>query len=55
MMHTNPVVANMKKALSLENIEKFKAELKLEYIKRMGPEVLDPKHFEILVITAEKP
>jgi hypothetical protein len=55
MLHTNPVVANMTKALSPENVEKFKAELKLEYIKRMGPEVLDPKHFEILVITAEKP
>ncbi len=54
MMHTNPVVANMTKALSPENVEKFKAELKLEYIKRMGPAVLDPKHFEILVITAEK-
>jgi hypothetical protein len=36
-MHSNPVFANMKNALSPEKIEKFKAEVKLEFIKRMGP------------------
>ena len=55
MMQSNPVVAAMKNATSPENVEQFRAEVKAEYLKRMGPDVLDPNHFEILVITAEKP
>ena len=55
MLQSNPVVAAMKNATSPENIEKFRTEVKAEYLKRMGPDVLDPNHFEILVITAEKP
>ena len=54
-MCASPVVAALKNATSAEQIEQFKAEVKLEYLKRMGPGVLDPNSFEILVITAEKP
>jgi hypothetical protein len=55
MLCSTPVVAAMKNASSPEHIEQFKTEVKLEYLKRMGPGVLDPNNFEILVITAEKP
>jgi hypothetical protein len=37
MLQSNPDVENMKNALSPENVEKFKVEVKLEFIKKMGP------------------
>ena len=55
LLCSNPVVAALKNATGPEHIEQFKAEVKVEYLKRMGPGVLDPNSFEILVITAEKP
>ena len=54
MLNSNVVVAALKNATGPEHIEQFEAEVKLEYLKRMGPGVLDPNSFEILVITAEK-
>lgn len=54
MMGSSPVVIALKNATSGQ-IEEFKVEVKKEYLKRMGPDVLDPNTFEILVITAEKP
>ena len=55
MLQSNPVVAAMKNATSPENIEQFRRSVMGDDLKRMGPDVLDPNHFEILVITAEKP
>ena len=45
----------LKFAKSPEHVEEIKKDIKEEYLKRMGPQVLDPKSFEIMVITAEKP
>ena len=54
MLNSNVVVAALKNATGPEHIQQFEAEIKMEYLKRMGPGVLDPNSFEILVITAEK-
>lgn len=35
--------------------EIVRKDLKDEYNKKMGPDVLDPKQFELMIITAEKP
>lgn len=45
---------NILNKISPEKAEAFKNDLKEEYSKRMGHGVLNPKSFEIMVITAEK-
>jgi hypothetical protein len=46
---------NLLSKVSEEKKEAFMQDLKAEYNKRMGPDVLDPNSFEIMVITATKP
>lgn len=49
---------NVKKMLSVvtdsELLAQIKVEVLAEYDKRMGEGVLDPKSFEVMIITAEK-
>jgi DNA-binding transcriptional regulator YdaS (Cro superfamily) len=46
--------AAIAKAGSEVKREEVKQDIRKEYIKRMGPEVLDPKSFEMMIITAVK-
>lgn len=55
MISSTYTQAALKFAKSPEHIEEIKKDIKEEYLKRMGPGVLDPNSFEIMVITAEKP
>jgi hypothetical protein len=41
MLRSTPVVAALKNASGPEQVEQFKDEVKKEYLKRMGPDVLD--------------
>ncbi len=34
--------------------EEVKEDIKKEFVKRMGPKVLDPNSFEMMIITAVK-
>ena len=45
---------NLLSKVSIEKAEAFKSDLKEEFNKRMGPHVLNPNSFEILVVTAVK-
>ncbi len=45
---------NILSKVSEEKKTEFMSELKKEYNTRMGPGVMDPKSFEIMVITAQK-
>ncbi len=46
---------NLLSKVSEEKREAFIVDLKNEFEKRMGPKVLDPNSFEVMVIIAEKP
>ena len=52
--HTNLAVACLKN-VDAEKRAAVVADLKALYNERMGPHVLDPKSFEVMVITAVKP
>ena len=42
-------------SVSEEKRQEILDDLKAEYNKRMGPDVLDPNSFEVMIITAVKP
>jgi hypothetical protein len=48
-------LAGFRFAKTPEQVEELKHDIKEEYKRMYPPEVLDPKNFEVLIITAVKP
>lgn len=54
LMNSPPMKVGMDNVKSPEQAQRVMADIKDEFNKIIGPEVLDPKLFEVLVITANK-